>query len=842
MLSLRYLSLHSYFKVLNNICKLTTKKSKGGTNNMDSRVLQTQKWLNATYGEISGFPTIDEDGITGNSTFRALIYALQLEIGVSNPDGIFGNNTLNKCPTLTESSNPNEATPSNIIYILQGSLWCKGISPGGFTGIFGPATANAIYVFDVAAGIERDKVVYPYVLQGIMNTDSYTFRTTDDIYDTYRHQVQMGINQYYGSRIGLVAPNGIWERKSHKQLIKAIQLEWGATVDGSFGSGTLSKAPTLSINTNGYTNSKRLLQWCLTINGFYPGSLDGVFNSNTKKYVHDFQEFLCLGADGICGKQTWASLITSCGSSNRTATALDTSTKVTAANAAALVAAGYTDVGRYLTNAPGSSFDKKLISSELEILKNAGLNVFPIFQTFGNRVSYFTAYQGISDAITAKKAAQEFGFPPSATIYFCVDYDVLMADIEKNIIPYFQNLKEQMGNSYKIGAYGPRYICTKLASMNLTTSSFVCDMSTGFTCNIGQKMPENWAYDQFSEISAASSSFSGMGYDKCIASPRKTATAPTDYISYTESEIPPLSSSSLEVFKNLYNLAYEYLESLSGPSTGVYPTVLGANKIVLAYLRQNNYGGVAWSAIAGPVEASFNTLVAERYPNIDITQIFLNDPVSQKQVEISHFAATLGSLITYVAVIDTYLDPYVDAFAGWAGDLLQVGGTIGESTSIGGTNYFTQPSVLYKTIGSLDGELDDCKFYYQSESTGQIEYSTEAGFSYIDLVQDLDAYNIAKVYSLNQIPIYTALDKYYNVDGHAVNRYSLFVNKILSEFDETSLYNVAKNFTCLEGLTVKAMNLFFESNFGSFDNSEYGDELATAFVSKLNYFISQEPA
>lgn len=807
---------------------------------MDSRVLQTQEWLNDTYGDISGFPTVVEDGITGNSTFQALIYALQLEIGIENPDGVFGNDTLNKCPTLIQSDNPDEETPRNIIYILQGSLWCKGISPGGFTGVFGPATANAIYIFQVAAGIERDKVVYPYVLQGIMNTDSYTFRTTDDIYDTYRHQVQMELNQYYGARIGLVAPNGIWERKSHKNLIKAIQLEWGASVDGVFGSGTLSKAPTLSINTSGYTNSKRLLQWCLTINGFYPGEFDGIFGSGTQEKIRKFQEFLCLGADGICGKQTWASLISSCGSPDRTATALDTSKKITAENASALVCAGFTDVGRYLTNAPNTTFDKKLTKEELTILKNAGLNVFPIFQTYGNRASYFTAYQGISDAITAKKAAQEFGFPPSTTIYFCVDYDVLMADIESNIIPYFKNIKEQIGNSYKIGAYGPRYICTKLADLHLTTSSFVCDMSTGFTCNIGQKMPENWAYDQFVEIPVASSAFTGMDYDKCIASPRKTATAPSDYITYAEDVIPPLSSDSLGVFKKLYDLAYEYLESLSGPTTGVYPTVLGANKIVLAYLRQHNYGGTAWTTIAGPVEEPFNTLVAERYPEIDISEIVLIDPVSHKEVEISHFAATLGSLLTYAAVIDTYLDPLVDSFAGWAGDLMQVGGTIGESISVGGTNYFVQPSVLYKTIGSMDGELDDYKFYYQNEDTGNIEYKSSAGFSYIDLVQDIDAYNIARIYSLNQLPLYTALDKYYNLDGYAVKRYSTFESKLLSEFDEVSLYNVAKIFTCLEGLTVNAMNLFFESKFGTFDNSEYGDELATAFADKISYYKSQE--
>lgn len=187
-------------------------------------------------------------------------------------------------------------------------------------------------------------------------------------------------------------------------------------------------------------------------------------------------------------------------------------------------------MGRYLTNTPNGTLDKAMTFDELEILLAAGLNVFPIFQTQGNKASYFTADQGNADAITAKEAAQNFGFPPSATIYFCVDYDVLMADIENNILPYFRNVKKTLGNAYKIGAYGPRYICTKLSEMNLTTSSFVCDMSTGFTCNIGQKLPANWAYDQFAEIKVAVSEFSGMDYDKCIASTRKTATIPEDFI------------------------------------------------------------------------------------------------------------------------------------------------------------------------------------------------------------------------------------------------------------------------------------------------------------------------
>lgn len=272
---------------------------------MDSRVLQTQKWLNDTYGNVANFPKVDEDGITGNSTFHALIYALQIEIGVENPDGIFGKDTLRKCPTLRASLLPSSEVPRNIIYILQGSLWCKGISLGGFTGVFGPLTANAISEFQTAAGITADKVVYPYVLQGIMNTDSYSFQSTEDIYDT-----------------------------------------------------------------------------------------------------------------------------------DRNATALDTSTKLTLEDAIAIKQKNYTDVGRYLTNASSIGLDKALTLDEMEILIAVGLNVFPIFQTIGNKVSYFTAQQGLADGLAAKEATQKFGFPPSATIYFCVDYDVLMADIEGNILPW----------------------------------------------------------------------------------------------------------------------------------------------------------------------------------------------------------------------------------------------------------------------------------------------------------------------------------------------------------------------------------------------------------------------
>lgn len=48
---------------------------------MDTKVLMTQQWLNETYAGTSGYSAVDEDGITGMGTIRALIWALQTEHG-----------------------------------------------------------------------------------------------------------------------------------------------------------------------------------------------------------------------------------------------------------------------------------------------------------------------------------------------------------------------------------------------------------------------------------------------------------------------------------------------------------------------------------------------------------------------------------------------------------------------------------------------------------------------------------------------------------------------------------------------------------------------------------------
>ncbi len=791
---------------------------------MDVMVAEVQKWLNDTYA----FGVV-VDGITGNATFTALIKALQTEIGVT-ADGDFGSATLAACPTMQEVDDVNTAQASNLHYILQGSFWCKGYNPGGFTGIFGPNTTSAVKEFQSDAGIDQDGIVTPYILQGIMNTDGYAFTETDDVELNYKHQVQMGLNKYYGSQIGLIAPNGDWERKSHRNLIKACQIEWGATVDGIWGSGTMSSAPTLSINTSGYTNSKRLLQWSLAVNGFYADNLDGTFNTSTREAVIDFQELMELGADGIAGQNTWASLLVSYGNTSRTGTACDTATRLTASTAAALKSAGYEEVGRYLTNVDGSALDKKMTDEELQIIEAAGLKVFPIFQTYGGEASYFTNEQGQSDAAEAKAAAQGFGFPATSVIYFAVDYDVLMADISSNIIPYFEGVNSAMGGAYQIGVYGPRSVCNSLSENGLTARSFVSDMSSGFTGNIGVKMPSNWAYDQ-----VVTTSVGTLSIDKCIASSaRKTAVSPSEFVEYPS--IDEIVSEELEAIKKIYELAVEYLKNESSDGNEDV-TVEQANGLSLRYLRSSEYESALWTIIAGDRDQNFVDYVSEKFPEFDPKTYSFTNPGDQSSIGIAHLFATLNANYHETLGFDfNFLERDVDSFAGWAGDLIQMGSIIERSVSFG-YNYFNVDDLIV-LIGSTTDDLTNYHLYEIAEDNSYVEMTTKnTGFSLEDLYQDVDGYNISQLYDLSSTPIYSAMNDYYITSKYYKKRFSLFKQNLLTQFNRDTLFDVASEFTNEEVLWISSV---FDIYVNAFSETLYGNVLAEGFEAKINRLIAQE--
>ncbi|MDD5940129.1 MAG: DUF1906 domain-containing protein [Lachnospiraceae bacterium] len=502
---------------------------------MDEMVLNTQKWLNKTYSGQKGFEPFSEaqmDGITGEGTFKRLIEALQIELNSQygakiTVDGDFGNGTLKALPPQIKA----DSSFNNIVCIIQGAFWCKGYSAGPIDGIYGPSVISAVNNFQKDAGITQDGIIRPHLLKGLMNTEGYAFSGVDNSRADYLHQIQKLMNRYYGEKIGLTAPNGTWERKAQTNYIKCCQIEWGASpVDGIAGNGTLGKAPTLTKNTSGFTASKRLLQWGLMVAGYNAGNFHGSFDTDTYNAVIEFQSMMCLGTDGVVGRNTWAALLSTQGSTSRKGTAFDTATRLTDNTAVAMKNLGFTDVGRYLTNVENSTLDKKMTKTELAVLKNAGLNVFPIYQTYGGSASYFTRKKGETDGIEALNAARELGFPSSACIFFAVDYDALFEDIESNIIPYFEGVNASVHGRYVIGVYGPRSVCSRLYKERLCSYSFVADSSSGFTGNIGQPMPENWAYEQF----ATDAKDYPIPIDKCMVSSRKTAVSLDKLVDYAQ--------------------------------------------------------------------------------------------------------------------------------------------------------------------------------------------------------------------------------------------------------------------------------------------------------------------
>lgn len=130
----------------------SSSSSSTGTSNSNSAEVElrkegiknTQTWLNSTYGV-----GLSVDGVDGPNTRTALIKAAQTEIGVT-VDGIWGTNSKSACPVLIVGSS------GNIVYILQGLLYCNGYVYSGFDGKFGSMTESEVKSYQGASGLTID--------------------------------------------------------------------------------------------------------------------------------------------------------------------------------------------------------------------------------------------------------------------------------------------------------------------------------------------------------------------------------------------------------------------------------------------------------------------------------------------------------------------------------------------------------------------------------------------------------------------------------------------------------------------------------------------------------------
>jgi len=529
---------------------------------MDQMVLTVQQWLNTTYGSNSKFSNVfpngvTADGFTGTQVEKALVTALQIEIGISAPDGIFGPATASAFTTMqvrTASNLNNPAT--NKEYILQGGFWCKGYNPGSFNGVFYTATQQAVQQFQSDAGLtNQNGVVTAMIMKALLNTDPFSLATSGDV---QIRMIQQYLNNKYNAYTGLLPTNGVYSAQTSKALIYALQAEEGlgtSVANGNFGSTTKRCCPNIpydnvaknyssqTYTTTTITNMTKLIQYLLYCNGWQggsgskydPGSFAGTLTTDTVSALKAFQGFAGLSQTGNVTINEWMALMVSTGNPDRTGRAIDCATRLTPEKASALYLAGYTTVGRYLTGdivVNSTRVAKNLLRPEMENIFDARLNLFVIFQDSRQYyhenpneksiVNYFSESRGHDDAEKAFSAAKSLGVPRGENIYFAVDYDFMESQVNSMITPYFRGINayaDSVSNLFKIGIYGARNTCTLVKAAGYSQSSFVSDMSTGYSGNLGFALPEDWAFDQIQTLTQTSTDGS-FGIDKDVISGR----------------------------------------------------------------------------------------------------------------------------------------------------------------------------------------------------------------------------------------------------------------------------------------------------------------------------------
>lgn len=485
----------------------------------DIMVLKTQQWLNLTYGLDPRFHAVAEDGKTGWPTIYALTRALQIELGIEQTADSFG-------PTSRRlyAENPlrrNDGVLDRKYAILQGALWCKGYDPGHYAsenpnGLIGAEfdekVERAVLELKRDAGIQNpDGVVTTNFMAALLSMDAFKLLSSYGGKQAVR-AFQQEMNRKYESYIGIMPCDGVYGRNTNKAVLYALQAEEGLPVgvaNGNFGPTTKQCCPTIpygGMQKNYYgqvytavqiSQFTRLLKFGLYVNGFGDGDFSGEISSSV---VKQFQKHHAISVTGEADLRTWLSIMISCGDTSRPAVAADCATILDEYKARTLATSGYQIVGRYLTGTIGQGISKALTKEEIKIIFDFGLRFFPIYQTSARSESYFTPQQGAEDAIAARTAAEGFGIPSQTIIYFAVDFDAMDYQVTNSIIPYFRAVNQAMGSKYKIGIYGARNICSRVANAGYSVSSFVGDMSTGFSGNLGFKIPDDWAFDQFATV------------------------------------------------------------------------------------------------------------------------------------------------------------------------------------------------------------------------------------------------------------------------------------------------------------------------------------------------------
>ncbi|MEU0479585.1 glycoside hydrolase domain-containing protein [Streptosporangium sp. NPDC006013] len=704
---------------------------------MDAKVLEAQKWVNSTYGQVAGYNRCPEDGVTGWATMFSLTRALQVELGITSLSDNFGPTTLSRLGTL---GNIGPATTNkNIIRILQHGLFCKGYWGGDQYGVYDGRVTISVGALAANAGLPGyTSTVQPKLFKAILAMDAYVIVAGGK--EKVR-AVQQWLNGRYIARTNffIIPCDGIFSRDVQKALYLAIQFELGMTDDqatGVFGPGTQAGLKNHLLASGDTGIWVQLFSASAVFNGavgyrttqggwsYREPSFTDTFDTDLKGWVRSFQEFTCLPDPGNVDVDfaTWCQTLVSTGDPNRPGTAADCITTVTEARAKALHTAGYRVIGRYLDERPSNNpLNKQIQPGELNIIFQNNLKVFPISQYNGESVGYFNHAQGRLDAVGAHTAAVRYGFDSGTVIYFAVDYDATQAEIESHIIPYFRGVVAGLvsqGKKYVHGVYGSRNVCAQVSKTTLARWSFVSGMSTGFSGNMGYALPENWSFNQIQTL-AVGSDDGRINIDKNIHNPAKDP-------GVSAVNTPSTQIDAFVAYINrLYALATQYTGSSKNPS-----------QLVMEFLRHEDYSDSYWRALIGEHDEGFVNHVKAA----GVTMIKeVRDPFYGIDINVAHFGANCNGV--YIAPPPSGIGVSRSEVTGWGGDLMTFYGEWRRDSE----SYSSGYTYCIEKLAKVDGA---------------------GSFKLRDLIEDADSYNITMKVLKGNKNIADAVDEYYKTDSY----------------------------------------------------------------------------
>lgn len=646
---------------------------------MDQMVLKTQQWMNETYGNDSRYTRVAEDGYTGWGTINGLIIALQIELGMAETAAVIGPTTKSKFkakyPNGIKEQSADDTKTDNVHGIIQGALWCKGYyaETGSITLYFKGQTAKSIKSLKSDMGIGGDSTVTMDIMECLLSMKQFVLLTNYGGTAALR-SIQQQINRDYRSYTGIIPCDGLYGREMNTAIIQVLQAIEGfgpEVSNGNFGNGTKGALKVITAaNAAQYPDWVWIASVAMVCNK-YLASPVRTWTTTFQTQLEAFQAEYALPITRQLDVNTWMSLFVSKGNPDRAATACDTRFEITDALAQKLKADGYSIVGRYLT---GGDF-KEIRPGELERILSYGLKYFPIFQENGRDLAEFTYARGAAHAKAAREAAIEKGVPPTI-IYFAVDLDVMDYQVDSNILPYFRGVSEHMGPMFKVGIYASRNVCTRVSNAGYAVSSFVSDMSTGYSGNLGFSIPANWNYDQFHEITGYGGSWDldKVAYKGRVpACDRVQSYASTDYTPPKDPDTGTTAHTIFEIISMVRELEDAYEEFRGGKYLDYVPegehyTLKTVHEGALNYLSLRYLKDVEFGISVQDPDIYFEEFMEREYKSLsENLKLYIKDDKNSVKDnigglnDVAHLAL---STLAYVAISTA-----PDYWASWGGDL-----------------------------------------------------------------------------------------------------------------------------------------------------------------------------